>query len=159
RVALKFLPENLSRDPIAFQRLQREARTACRLNHPNICTIHEVEEYEGQPVIVMELLEGITLKDRLRETPLTFEQALEIGIQVADALDAAHSASIVHRDIKPANIFLSRRGPVKVLDFGLAKLVPNLVGGEGSSNTPETLEESLTAVGVIPGTTTYMSPE
>ena len=159
RVALKFLPEKLSHDPIAFQRLQREARTACRLNHPNICTIYEVEEYDNQPVIVMELLEGATLKDRLGEAPLTFEQVLEIGIQVAGALDAAHSDGIVHRDIKPANIFLTKRGPIKVLDFGLAKLVPKLADGAESSTTPEALEESLTAVGAIPGTTTYMSPE
>ena len=159
RVALKFLPENLARDLAAFRRLQREARTACRLNHPNICTIYEVEEYEGQPVIVMELLEGQTLKERLREAPMSLVQVLEVGAQVADALDAAHSAGIIHRDIKPANIFLTQRGPVKVLDFGLAKLVSRLAAGAESSTTPEALEESLTAVGVIPGTTTYMSPE
>jgi eukaryotic-like serine/threonine-protein kinase len=159
RVALKFLAENSARDPIAFQRLQREARTACRLNHPNICTIHEVEEYERQPVIVMELLEGQTLKERLRETPLTFQQVLEIATQVADALEVAHSAGIIHRDIKPANIFMTKRGAVKVLDFGLAKLVPRMSEGTEAATTPEALEESLTAVGVIPGTTTYMSPE
>lgn len=160
RVAIKVLPEKLSRDPVAFQRLQREARTACRLNHPNICTIYEVEECEGQPVIVMELLEGATLKERLREaTPLTFGQVLEIGIQVADALDAAHSVGIIHRDIKPANIFLTKRGSVKILDFGLAKLIPRVAENPDAASTPEGLEESLTAVGVIPGTTTYMSPE
>jgi tetratricopeptide (TPR) repeat protein len=159
RVALKFLPENSARDPIAFQRLQREARTACRLNHPNICTIHEVEEYEGQPVIVMELLEGETLRERLREARLTFVQLLEIGVQIADALEVAHSAGIIHRDIKPANIFLTKPGPVKVLDFGLAKLVPKMAEGPDGATTPEALEESLTAVGIIPGTATYMSPE
>jgi Tfp pilus assembly protein PilF len=159
RVAIKVLPENLSHDPIAFQRFQREARAAGRLNHPNICTIYEVEEYENQPVIVMELLEGKTLKERLREAPMTFDHVLEIGSQVADALETAHAAGIIHRDIKPANIFLTKRGVVKVLDFGLAKLLPK-VGEDAESGTiHESWEESLTAVGVIPGTATYMSPE
>jgi serine/threonine protein kinase/tetratricopeptide (TPR) repeat protein len=157
RVALKLLPENLARNPTAFQRLQREARAACRLNHPNICTIHEIEEQNGQPVIVMELLDGQSLKDRLAEGPIPFSEVLDLGIQMADALSSAHELGIIHRDIKPANIFLTQHGSIKILDFGLAKLVAK--PQPGAEDTLVDAEESLTEVGVIPGTASYMSPE
>src|SRR5215469_2942462 len=159
-VALKLLPDHLPRDPTAFQRLQREARAACRLNHPNICTIYEIEEDEGQPVIVMELLEGESLKVRLgggRRIPLA--EALDLGIQLADALEAAHTLGIIHRDIKPANIFLTRHGSPKVLDFGLAKLAAGAQFGEHGAAALDEMEESLTTVGAILGTASYMSPE
>src|SRR5215469_13792011 len=159
-VALKLLPDHLPRDPTAFQRLQREARAACRLNHPNICTIYEIEEDEGQPVIVMELLEGESLKVRLgggRQIPLA--EALDLGIQLADALEAAHTLGIIHRDIKPANIFLTRHGSPKVLDFGLAKLAAGAQFGEHGAAALDEMEESLTTVGAILGTASYMSPE
>ena len=159
-VALKLLPDHLPRDPTAFQRLQREARAACRLNHPNICTIYEIEEDEGQPVIVMELLEGESLKVRLgggRAIPLA--EALDLGIQLADALEAAHTLGIIHRDIKPANIFLTRHGSPKVLDFGLAKLAAGAQFDEHGAAALDEMEESLTTVGAILGTAGYMSPE
>ncbi|HEV2117092.1 MAG TPA: protein kinase [Terriglobales bacterium] len=158
RVALKFIPENLAGDPKALQRFLREARAASALNHPNICTIHEVEEHDSRPFIVMEMLEGESLKQRLHGQPLPLEEVLEIGIQVADALDAAHNKGIVHRDIKPANIYVSPRGQAKILDFGLAKLSPEqqMFSPDGSGTS---LEDSLTAEGVVPGTAVYMSPE
>lgn len=152
RVALKFLPESMARDPRTLQRFEREARAASSLNHPSICTIYEVEERDHQPVIVMELLEGKSLKERIQQGNITPEELLESGIQVSDALAAAHAKGIIHRDIKPANLFLVEGGRVKILDFGLAKVA-------GSPLADGVDEESLTADGVIPGTTAYMSPE
>ena len=154
-VALKFLPEELAKDPKALERFRREARAASQLNHPNICTIHDVEDNDGHPFIVMERLEGESLKQRIRGKPLESEQILEICVQIADALIASHAKAIIHRDIKPANIFLTNNGQAKVLDFGLAKLAREQLAT--GSETP--IEDSLTRMGVIPGTAVYMSPE
>ncbi len=153
-VALKFIPENLTGDPKSLERFTREARAASQLNHPNICTIHGIEDNNGHPFIVMEKLEGESLKQHISGHPMDVEKVLDVGVQVADALVASHAKNIVHRDIKPANIFLTPHGQVKVLDFGLAKLVHNL-GTEDDAGA----DNSLTAVGVIPGTAVYMSPE
>ncbi len=151
-VALKFIPENLVGDAKALERFEREARAASQLNHPHICTIHGIEENKGHPFIVMEKLDGQSLKQRISGHAIELDEVLDTGIQVADALAASHAKGIVHRDIKPANIFLTPGGQVKVLDFGLAKLVHQAATDDGGDN-------SLTAVGVIPGTAVYMSPE
>jgi eukaryotic-like serine/threonine-protein kinase len=155
-VALKFIPDHLSNDKRALERFTREARAASQLNHPNICTIHDIEDSNGHPFIVMEKLEGESLKARIKGKPMDVDHVLDIAVQVADALAASHAKGIVHRDIKPANIFLTPSGQVKILDFGLAKLAK---GGELGTSTDSSLEESLTQVGVIPGTAVYMSPE
>ncbi|MGA8869110.1 MAG: protein kinase, partial [Candidatus Sulfotelmatobacter sp.] len=153
-VALKFLPENLTGDPKTLERFEREARAASQLNHPNICTIHGIEDNNGHPFIVMEKLDGESLKQRIHAGAMGLEQVLDTSIQVADALAASHAKGIVHRDIKPANIFLTPNGQAKVLDFGLAKLLHH-VGTDDDAGA----DNSLTAVGVIPGTAVYMSPE
>jgi eukaryotic-like serine/threonine-protein kinase len=162
-IALKFLPPELVRDPMALERFQREARAASGLNHPNICIIHEIDQFEGQPFIVMELLEGQPLKHIITGKPLPGAQILEITIQIADALEAAHDSGIIHRDLKPANIFITKRAQAKVLDFGLAKLVPTQrpISDEIGSASLPTLSgvDHLTSTGVALGTVAYMSPE
>jgi serine/threonine protein kinase len=156
RVALKFIPENLVGDPKSLERFEREARAASQLNHPNICTIHDIDDNNGHPFIVMEKLEGESLKQMIHGKFLDIDVILDIGVQVAEALAASHAKGIIHRDIKPANIFLTTIGQAKVLDFGLAKLTTE---AKLATSTDTGIEDSLTAVGVIPGTAVYMAPE
>jgi serine/threonine protein kinase len=162
-VALKFLPDSIARDPIALGRFQREARAASALNHPHICTIYDVDEAGGRPFLAMELLEGTTLRELISGQPLEVNRVVDLGIQIADALNVAHSKGVIHRDIKPANIFVTSSGQAKLLDFGLAKVAtdPAAVtqGATSTAVTSPAVTTDLTTPGTAVGTLTYMSPE
>jgi non-specific serine/threonine protein kinase len=163
-VALKFLPQELTRDPQSLERFRREARAASALSHSGICTIYEVDEHDDQPFIAMELLEGATLLDRIAGQPLPTQECLDIAIQLAEALEAAQDKGIIHRDLKPANVFVSPRGQVKILDFGLAKVTPlarriGVADGTATSASTGPASDNLTMTGDVVGTVAYMSPE